>query len=538
MAEEKYDVIVVGAGSTGGALAAKLSENPDLSVLLLEGGPVYSSVDEMPQELLAPAIVAAGAPGHPNNWAYMGEVRRGLSIPYPRGKGLGGSSSINGCYYIRGTRDDFDTWAKLGNDMWAFDKVLKYYKRMERDLDFGGDAHGTDGPVPVRREPLDRAPEFTTAFDEGCYALGFGSDPDKNDPRPEGGVGPVPLNIAEGHRFGTALAYLLPATGRPNLTIVGNAVARRVLTEKKRAVGIEATVDGRPQVFHGTEIVISAGALRSPHLLLVSGIGPAAHLREHGVDVVQDLPGVGQQLTDNSMVTASWDSRLDLVKQIDRGTMTSTLHWTAEGSDLELLPMVTRNSDMLGVTDVFARPLKAAKAMIGTSPKAVTRQARALRHAMLGIVVQKQESRGTVTLASGDPDKLPDLRWNLLSEQQDYMRFRVAIRVAFELFNTTGLRELEASIVGLDARTVEDDKKLDQWAFERVGGGHPSGTCRMGPASDDQAVVDQRLRVHGIDGLRVADTSIFPTMTSRGPNATAMMIGEYLADIMKDEAAR
>lgn len=534
---EKFDVIIVGAGSTGGALAARLSENPDLSVLLLEGGPVYSSAEEMPPELLAPAIVAAGAPGHPNNWAYMGEVRPGLRIPYPRGKGLGGSSSINGCYYIRGLRDDFDTWVKLGNDEWSFDRVQEYYKRMERDLDFGGDAHGSDGPIPVMREPMDRAPEFTSAFDDGCHTLGFGSDPDKNDPRPGGGVGPVPLNIFEGRRIGTALAYLLPATGRPNLTIVGDAVARRVLTEKTRAVGIEAVVDGRLQVFHGTEIVVSAGALRSPHLLMVSGIGPAEHLREHGIDVVHHLPGVGRHMTDHPMVSAAWDSRLDLVKQTDRGAMTSVLHWTDEGSDLEILPFVTKNSDMLGMTDVFARPVKAAKAMRGTSAKAVTRQARALRHAMLGIVVEKQESRGAVTLVSGDPDQLPDLRWNLLSEPQDHVRFRAAIRMAFDIFNTAGLRGIGASIVGLDARTVGDDKKLDQWAFDHVGGGHPSGTCRMGPASDDQAVVDQRLRVHGIDGLRVADTSIFPTITSRGPNATAMMVGEFLADVMKHEAA-
>jgi choline dehydrogenase len=533
-----YDVIIVGAGSTGGALAAKLSEDPDLTVLLLEGGPVYSRVEDMPQDLLLPGLVAAGAPGHPNNWAYMGEVRPGLRLPYPRGKGLGGSSSINGCYYIRGTRDDFDTWVKLGNDEWAFDKVQPYFKRMERDLDFDDDAHGSAGPIPVMREARDRSPEFTSVFDEGCHALGFGDDPDKNNPRPEGGVGPVPLNIFEGHRVGTALGYLLPATGRPNLTIVGNAVARRVLTEKTRAVGIEAVVDGRRQVFHGAEIVISAGALRSPHLLMVSGIGPAEHLRAHGVDVVHHLPGVGRHMTDHPMVSAAWDSRLDLVKQPDRGAMTSVLHWTDEGSDLEVLPFVTKNSDMLGVTDVFSRPVKAAKAMLGTSPKAVTRQARALRHAMLGIVVEKQESRGGVTLVSGDPDQLPDLRWNLLTEPKDYVRFRAAIRVAFELFNTSGMREIGASIVGLDARTVGDDKKLDQWACDHVVGGHPSSTCRMGPASDDQAVVDQRLRVHGIDGLRVADTSIFPSMTSRGPNATAMMIGEYLADIMKNEAAR
>ncbi|MFD6065264.1 mycofactocin dehydrogenase MftG [Rhodococcus wratislaviensis] len=530
--EDKYDTIIVGSGSTGGALAGRLSEDPGRSVLVLEGGPVYSSRSDMPFELLSPSSIGAAAPGHPNNWAYPAELRPGMRYPYPRGKGLGGSSSLNGCYFIRGTKDDFDSWAKDGNEAWAFERVLPSFKRGEADADFRTDAHGHDGPIPVMREPLDRAPEFTSAFHSACHALGFEEDPDKNDPRARGGVGPVPVNIAGGQRIGTALGYLLPAVGRPNLEILGNAPALKIVTKGRRAVGVVAVVEGTTRTFYGDEIVISAGALRSPHLLMVSGIGPAAELRKHGIDVVQDLPGVGMNLTDHPMVSAAWDSDVPFAKFADRAVLTSVLHWQDEGSELEILPFVAKNGDMLSATDVLERPRQALSALKGTSIKAVTRQARSLKHAMLGIVVLEEASRGQVSLASGNPSDMPVLRWNLLSSGVDRVRFRAAVRMAHELFQSPDLRRIGASIVGLNAKLVSDDTAIDNWVSEKISAGHPSCTCRMGPDSDPTAVVDQYLRVYGIDGLRVADTSAFPSITTRGPNATAMMMGEHLAQMM------
>ena len=530
--EDRYDTIVVGSGSTGGALAARLSEDPARSVLVLEGGPVYSSSAEMPFEFLSPSSIGAAAPGHPNNWAYPAELRPGMRYPYPRGKGLGGSSSLNGCYFIRGTRDDFDSWAKAGNEEWAFERVLPSFKRGESDADFRTDAHGQDGPIPVMREPADRAPEFTSAFHAACQGLGFEEDPDKNDPRAGGGVGPVPVNIGDGRRVGTALGYLLPAVGRANLTIVGDAPALKIVFEGRRAVGVVAVVEGAPRTFYGDEIVISAGALRSPHLLMVSGIGPAAELRRHGIDVVVDLPGVGMNLTDHPMVSAAWDSDAPFVKFADRAVLTSVLHWQDEGSELEILPFVSKNGDMLSATDVLERPRQALSALKGTSIKAVTRQARSLKHAMLGIVVLEEASRGQVSLASGNPSDLPVLRWNLLSSEVDRVRFRAAVRMAYEIFQSPDLRRIGASVVGLNAKLVSNDAAIDHWVSEKISAGHPSCTCRMGPESDPTAVVDQYLRVYGVEGLRVADTSVFPSITTRGPNATAMMMGEHLAQMM------
>lgn len=530
--QNSYDVIVVGAGSTGGVLAARLSEDPSRRVLVLEGGPVYDAADQMPAELLSPSSIAAAAPGHPNNWAYMAEVREGMRLPYPRGKGMGGSSSINGCYFIRGTRENFDTWAKDGNDLWSFDNVLPSFKRTEADQDFDNDAHGTGGPIPVKREPMDRAPEFTQAFRQSCLALGFAEEADKNDPRATGGVGPVPMNIADGRRVGTALGYLLPAIPRPNLTILGDAPALRILFDGNRAVGVEAVVDGKRQEFRADEVIVSAGALRSPHLLMVSGIGDQRELRRHGIGVVQHLPGVGQNLTDHPMVSAGWDSDVPFTKYVDRGVLTDVLHWTDEGAELEILPFVTKNGDMLSASDVMERPAQALSAMKGTSIKAITRQARAMKNAMLGIIVLEQESRGAVTLASADPAQMPVLKWNLLSTDADKARFRAAVRTAHELFQSSPLRAIGASIANLDVKQVKDDKALDKWVNERIGAGHPSCTCRMGPGDDPTAVVDQHLRVHGVEGLRVADTSSFPSIPTRGPNATAMMLGEHLAQLM------
>lgn len=529
---DRYDVVIVGSGSTGGVLAARLSEDGSRSVLVLEGGPTYTSADQMPPELLSPASIAAAAPGHPNNWGYLSEVRPGFRLPYPRGRGLGGSSSINGCYFIRGTRNDFETWVKEGNDLWSLDQVLPFFKRSESDADFDSDVHGQDGPIPVVREPLDRAPEFTSAFTNACNELGFRTEPDKNDPLATGGVGPIPMNIGAGRRVGTALGYLLPALGRPNLTILGNTPAVRIVTEQRRAVGVEALVDGKPQTFYGSEIIVSAGALRTPHLLMVSGIGPETQLRQHGIDVVQDLPGVGMNLTDHPMVSAGWYSDIPFAKIPDRGVLTSALHWADEGSELEILPFVAKNSDMLSASDVLERPLQALSAMRGTSIKAVTRQARGMKNANLAIVAFEEESRGQVALTSGDPTEMPQLTWNLLSTDVDRARLRAAVRMAYEIFQSPDLRKIGATIAGLDRKVVTDDKALDKFVFDSIAAGHPSCTCRMGPDTDATAVVDQQLRVRGVDGLRLADTSVFPSIPTRGPNATAIMLGERLADLI------
>lgn len=533
-----YDVVIVGSGSTGAVLAARLSENPARSVLLLEAGSVYDRLDQFPQTVLDPSDESASMPGNPLNWGMLGTLVPGVQVPIPRGKGMGGSSSINGAYFQRGTRANFDDWVKLGNDEWAYEKVLPHYKRSETDHDFQNDVHGVNGPVHVRREPADRAPEFTDAFTAACMDLGFGDEPDKNSGG-TGGIGPVPMNIWNRQRQSTALVYLLPAMGRENLTVIGGAHARRVVLEGTRAVGVAAEVNGQRERFRGNEIVLSAGALRSPQLLMLSGIGPAAHLGEHGIDVVMDLPGVGSNLMDHPELSVQWEFSGKCKPHPGRGVLTSALNWTAQGSlqsdDLELLPFVATAGDMMRVTSMAKNPKQALSALIKSSPKFVIEQAKALGRPFIAIGLQQEDSRGTVRLASQNPADQPVIDWNLMAEENDRRRFREGIQVIFDIFASDAMRAIRGRLVNMTKDDLASAKSMDDWAMSHIFAvGHPSCTCRMGPHPEDGDVVDQYGRVHGIEGLRIADTSIFPKLISRGPNATAIMLGERIASFMAD----
>ena len=512
MSQKEYDVIIVGSGSSGGALAARLTEDPGRKVLVLEAGSVYRTVEALPPSVLDPADISDAMPGGSQNWSLIGELRDGCMKPVPRGKVLGGSSSINATYFVRGTKENFAQWAAMGNDAWSYDKVLAAYKRSESEKDFPQDSehHGTTGPIPVQREATDRAPEFTQAFTDASLGLGFPREDDKNASG-AAGIGPVPMNTFARRRVGSAVGYLIPSMDRPNLNITGGAHVTRVLLEGDKCVGVEASVNGQTQQFHARQTVLSAGALRSPQILMLSGIGPARHLREHGIDVRVSLPGVGQNLMDHPKIYSPWTFSGEHPAMPGRGVLTSSVNWTAQGSgengDLEILPFVA-------------------------SPSAMFHQeGPGMNVPIVQISVMQEHSRGEVTLTSANPLSNPGMKWNFFQEENDRVRFREGMRVLYELYDSAPMRAIGASLLTLGKDDLASDATMDAWMTTNLWGtGHPSCTCKMGPATDPMAVVDQHGLVRGVENLRICDQSVFPKLTSRGPSATAIMLGERMSE--------
>jgi choline dehydrogenase len=555
MGEEHYDVIVVGAGSAGCVMAARLSENDARRVLLLEAGADHRTVDELPAEVAKARSMGAAFPGHPNNWSFVGELLPGRPYPLARGKVVGGSSAVNGVYWIRARPADFDAWVARGNDLWSFDQVLPFFRKSETDRDFPGPYHGTDGPMHIERPRPDELAPVSEAFIEACVAAGFPEDPDKNAPGAEG-VGPVPTNARDGIRINTGLAYLGPARTRPNLTVQGGTLVRRVLFEGNRAVGVEAEVDGRVVTHRADEVVLCASGIKTPHLLLLSGIGPAEDLRRHGIDVVHDSPGVGQDVKDHPSVVVNFSVRDDAVPEIPdhlARLLQTCLNHTAPGSG-------TEGELQIGCSAAsFATAMKAVKrdgeggGRLPSYLKHPVKTAKALRHLPLGLMLQQRKmqdnlillcsmdaerSTGTITLASADPREQPVIALNYLSHPDDLPRLAANARTAVDLLRSAPFKRLGARVVAPTDVDLASDAALATWIRGNLGTSlHTMCSAKMGPASDPRAVVDQRCRVHGVEGLRVVDISIIPEVIRRGPAATAVMLGERGAHFFEEDTA-
>jgi predicted dehydrogenase (TIGR03970 family) len=501
----EWDVVVVGAGTSGCPLAARLAD-AGRRVLLLEAGADHARPEDFPADLRDAARMGAAVPGHPATWELTGELTADRTVPVPRGRVVGGSSALNAGAFLRGTPADFDGYATAGNDLWSYERVLPAFRRLEADREFGDrPEHGSDGPVPVERaaggHPL------ADGFAAAAADLDFPAEPDKNAGGPPG-YGPVPFNVRSGVRINTAMAYLSPRRGDPRLTVRGGVHVRRVVVEGGRAVGVQ-TDRG---VVRAAEVVLSAGAVSSPHLLLLSGIGPADDLRAAGIDVVADLPGVGTDLTDHPHVYVGFRPARPLPLPPGLLPLDGVLHASsgAGEEDLEILPWLTPFSRITGGP---AGPHE--------------------DELVVGVGLQRQDSRGRLTVAAADPSRSPRLEYRYLTEEADRRRLRQGVRLAADLLRAPSLTRVVAGRTDLPDDVLGDDGDLDRWVRAHVTTAvHLSGSARMGPDGDPGAVVDQFLRVRGIDALRVVDTSVLPRVPTRGATATAVMLGERAAELM------
>jgi choline dehydrogenase len=532
---ETFDYVIVGAGSAGCVLANRLSEDGSASVLVLEAGP-----SDWHPYIHIPAGFIKTFYDRRVNWAYSMEPSEwtgGRRIFAPRGKTLGGSSAINGHIYNRGQRMDFDTWAQLGNSGWGYADVLPYFRRMERRLGDGDPTfRGRDGALTVSdlawRHPL------CEAFIEGAVGLGIPRNPDYNGAVQEG-VAYAQRTIDNGRRVSAATAFLHPARKRPNVTVRTGAHTTQLLLEGERCIGIAYTVGGRNgaprSVRAAREVLLSAGSYNSPQLLQLSGIGPPALLQSLGLEVRHALAGVGENLRDH--YAPRFTAR---VKNID------TINERARGLKLarEVLRYLTSREGILALNPTLIYCFWRSDPDVATSDLQFTFTPASYREGVQGELdlepgmtiaswQQRPESRGWVRIRSADPFEAPVIQPNYLAEESDRRVLLAGMKLARRLLATEPLQPYY-DYEDFPGDKVQSDEELLGAAKERgTTTFHPMGTCRMGPSSDPTAVVDDELRVHGLDGLRVIDASIMPTMLSANLNAATLMLADKASDLIR-----
>ncbi|MDM7932157.1 choline dehydrogenase [Tabrizicola sp.] len=520
------DYVIVGAGSGGSALAYRLAEAGKRVTLIEHGGSDAGPFIQMPGALSYPMNMGI------YDWGFATEPEPNLGgrvLATPRGKVIGGSSSINGMVYVRGHARDYDTWAEMGADGWAYADVLPYFKRMEQSHGGSGpEFRGDDGPLHITRGP--RSNPLFDAFIKSGEQAGYPVTTDYNGQQQEG-FGPMEATIWKGRRWSAANAYLKPAMAGGNVQVI-RGLARRVVMEGKRAVGVEIQTGGAVQVIRaGREVILAASSINTPKLLMLSGIGPAAHLREHGVEVAADRPGVGANLQDHLEIYMQYSASqpITLFKYWNLwGKAWVGAQWLFTGkgpgasNQFEACAFI-RSKAGIEYPDIQYHFLPIAVRYDG---KAVSAGHGFQAH----VGPMRSKSRGSVTLRSGDPADAPVIRFNYMSHPEDWEDFRTCIRLTREIFGQEAFKPyLKAELQ--PGAGVETDAQLDDFLREHVESAyHPCGTARMGRATDPMAVVDPECRVIGVEGLRVADSSVFPQVTNGNLNAPSIMVGEKAAD--------
>ncbi|UWR25451.1 choline dehydrogenase [Sulfitobacter sp. S223] len=523
------DYIIVGAGSAGCAMAYRLGEAGESVLVIEHGGTDAGPFIQMPAALSYPMNMKR------YDWGYMSEPEPhldGRSLVVPRGKVIGGSSSINGMVYVRGHAMDFDHWRDSGADGWSYADVLPYFRRMEtwHDGGHGGDSYwrGKDGPLHVSRGPREN-PLFK-AFVEAGKQAGYEATDDYNGEKQEG-FGPMEQTVHNGRRWSAANAYLRPALKRENVSLT-RALAQRIVIEDGRAVGVEVVRGGKTETLRARrEVILAASSINSPKLLMLSGIGPAAHLKEHGIDVIADRPGVGGNLQDH----------LEVYMQMAASQpITLYKHWNIFSKAVIGAQWLFFKKGMGASNQFESAAFIRSKAGIRYPdiqyhflPIAVRYdgQAAAEGHGFQAHVgPMRSVSRGRVSLRSADPADNPKILFNYMSHEQDWEEWRRCIRLTREIFAQDAFKPFVKHEIQPGA-DIQSDAEIDAFVREHAESAyHPCGTCKMGRVDDPDSVVDAKGRVIGVEGLRVADSSIFPRITNGNLNAPSIMVGEKIAD--------
>jgi len=535
MSEQTYDFIITGAGSAGCVLAARLTENRRYKVLLLEaGGPDTSWWIHVPMGY-------AKTFAHPVlNWRFESEPEsalNGRTMYQPRGKVLGGTSSINGMIYMRGNAADYDQWRQLGNEGWDYQSVLPYFRKAEDNERGEDEYHGVGGPLRVSNQPYEW--EISKALLEACQQAGIPFNPDFNGAQQEG-CGYYQTTTKARRRWSTAAAYLTDAKKRPNLTIQTNAHATRIVFKGGRAHGVEFSVNGRPQTaYAGREVIVSGGAYGSPQLLQLSGIGPAQHLQDMGIEVVRSMPGVGSNLQDhfNTYCTYRISRNLSLnslsYSFIDR--MKAGLQYVLFKSG----PM-SGNGMYVGALVRTDKRLERPDMQFNISNWSVLERNASgiISHPFPGISISPvhlaPNGRGSVRLKTADPLAAPEIRFNFLRTESDMRTMVTGVRIARSIVRQHAMQHLLVEETSPSVSCHSDDEIAEYIRQTGVSNLHPVGSCGMGHGP--MSVVDPHLNVHGIAGLRVVDASVMPTIPAGNTNAPTIMIAEKAADMIKQDA--